>query len=110
MAALTLPSVVLTHLNGDHPAARLPLPVTIAVCSSPASVAAVQQRSPSVTRRLVEAKCSATSFLISFLRKPLTGRSLILRGRRSSVVEIAATKGCLPAAPRPRLPGRCPPR
>ena len=30
-----LPSVVLTHLNGDHWAARLPLPVTIAVCSSP---------------------------------------------------------------------------
>ena len=27
-----------------------------------------------------------------------------------SVVDTAATKGCLPAAPRPRLPGRCPPR
>src|ERR687890_929155 len=110
IAALTLPRVVLTHLKGDHWAARLPLPVTIAVCSSPTSAAAVQQRSPLVTSRLVEARCSATSLLTSFLRKPLTGRSLILRGRRSSVVDTAATKGCLPAAPRPRLPGRCPPR
>src|SRR5690242_330316 len=78
----------------------------MAVCSRPASAAAVQQLSPSVTRRLVEARCSATSFLISFLRKPFTGSSLILRGRRSSLVDTAATNGCLPAAPRPRRPGR----
>src|SRR3712207_642987 len=110
MADLTLPSVVLTHLNGDQPAARLPPPVTMAVCSRPASPIAAQQLSPSVTTRLVDARWAATSLLTSLLRKPLTGRSLILRGRRSSLVETAATKGCLPAAPRPRLPGRCPPR
>jgi hypothetical protein len=39
IAALTLPSVVLTHLNGDHWVARLPLPVTIAVCYSGGEVA-----------------------------------------------------------------------
>src|ERR671928_1281881 len=99
-----LPSVVLTHSNGDHCAARLPPPVAIALCSSPASAAAVQQLSPSVTRRAVEARCSATSLLTSFLRKPLTGRSLILRGRRASPVETTATNGCFPAAPPPRLP------
>src|SRR3954447_7738275 len=73
----------------------------IALCSRPASAAAVQQLSPSVTRRLIEARCSATSFLISFLRKPLTSSRSILRGRRSSPVETAATKGCLPAPPAP---------
>ena len=48
---------------------------------------------------------------ISRLRKPLTGASFSLRGRPSGLVETAATKGVLPAAPRPRLPPeRTPPR
>ena len=43
--------------------------------------------------------------------KPLTGASFSLRGRPSGLVETAATKGVLPAAPRPRLPPeRTPPR
>src|SRR3954454_9897074 len=94
----------LTYLKGLQPAARLPPPVAISLCSRPASAAAVQQLSPSVTRRLIEARCSATSFLISFLRKPLTGSRSILRGRRSSPVETAATKGCFRPLPPRTLP------
>ena len=59
---------------------------------------------------VVTRPAGARGFAVLPRRRPLTGSSLILRGRRSSLVDTAATKGCLPAAPRPRLPGRCPPK
>src|SRR5689334_15164706 len=43
-AASTSPGVVFTRSNGDHRAARRPLPVTTAVCSRPASAEAVGDR------------------------------------------------------------------
>src|SRR5215211_5788862 len=102
IAALTLPSVVLTHLNGDHWAARLPLPVTIAVCSSPASAAAVQQRSPSVTSQLVEARCLATSFLTSLALKQTLSPWLYKFRSETSCRLVVAQAAQLP----PSLPDR----
>jgi hypothetical protein len=106
-----LPSVVLTPLNGAQLAARLPEPVVIGKCLQPAPSTARQQERPSLTTLLPAMRSRLASFSTSFLRKPLTRLSLSRRGRRAAVVSTAATKGCLPAAPRPRLPPeRSPPR
>src|SRR4029453_14807528 len=106
-----LPSTVFTHRNGAHLAACLPEPVTIGKWSQPAFSTAGQQDRPSLTTLLPGAKSRLASFSTSFLRKPLTTVSLSRRGLRSGVVSTAATRGVLPAAPRPRLPPeRSPPR
>ena len=56
-------------------------------------------------------KCCRLHDLISCERKPFTTDSLIRTGPCSSVVSTAATKGVLPAAPRPGLhPVRSPPK
>jgi hypothetical protein len=89
-------------LKGDPEAARRPRPVRIAVGAISAAASAVRQRGPSVTTRLAGARCPAASRAISVSRKPLTGSSVIWRGRRAGLVETAATNGVLPAAPRPR--------
>src|SRR3712207_3956189 len=99
-----LPSVVVTHRNGVQRAARLPEPVTIGRCEQPAFSTTGQQDRPSLTISLPDAKSRLASLSTSFLRKPLTTLSLSRFGLRSGVVSTAATKGCLPAAPRPRLP------
>src|SRR3712207_4307321 len=109
MAALTLPSVVLTHLNDASFAVCLPEPVTRGSCAQPVRVTAVQQDRPSLTTVAPEARCCRANLSTSRLRKPLIGSSLSFLGRRSAVVSTAATNGVLPAAPRPRLPLRSPP-
>src|SRR5215212_2620010 len=98
-----LPSVVFTHRNGVQRAARLPEPVTIGRCEQPAFSTAGQQDRPSLTISLPGARWHLASLSISFLRKPLTTFSRSRLGRRSGVVSTAATKGCLPAAPRPQI-------
>src|SRR5687768_11820124 len=106
-----LPSVVLTPLNGAQLAACLPQPVLIGKCRQPATSTAGQQESPSLTTLLPAARSRLAIFSTSFLRKPLTTVSRSRRGFLSAVASTAATKGCLPAAPRPRLPPeRSPPR
>jgi hypothetical protein len=92
-------------------AAGLPEPVAIGRCEQPAFSTAGQQDRPSLTTLLPGAIGHLAILSTSFLRKPLTTLSLSRFGLRSGVVSTAATKGCLPAAPRPRLPpDRSPPR
>ena len=106
-----LPSVVFTHLNDAMRAACRPDPVRIAWWLQAASSSALQQPRPSVTTAAPGASQCLAPRAISRLRKPLTGASFSLRGRPSGLVETAATKGLVPAAPRPRLPPqRTPPR
>src|SRR3712207_5829081 len=105
------PRQVLTHRNGAQPAARLPEPVAIGKCWQPAFATADQQDSPSLTTLLPGAKSRLAILSTSRLQKPLTTFSRSRWGFLSAVVSTAATKGVLPAAPRPRLPpGRSPPR
>src|SRR4028118_1724855 len=99
-----LPKVVFTHRNGVQRAARLPEPVAIGRCEQPAFSTAGQQDRPSLTTLVPGARWHLASFSTSRLRKPLTRLSLSRFGLRSGVVSTAATKGCLPAAPPPRLP------
>src|SRR5688572_16618800 len=106
-----LPRQVLTHLKGVQLAARLPDPVTIGRCAQPAFSTAGQQERPSLTTALPGARSRLAIFSTSFLRKPLTTLSRSRLGLLSTVVSTAATRGVLPAAPRPRLPPeRSPPR
>src|SRR3712207_259752 len=105
------PRQVLTHQNGAQPAARLSEPVAIGKCRQPAFSTAGQQDRPSLTTLPPGARWHLAILSTSGLRKPLTTLSRRRLGLRSAVVSTAATKGCLPAAPRPRLPpDRSPPR
>src|SRR3954452_19265066 len=106
VAVLTLPRVVLTHLDGVQFAARLPAPVAIGKCWHPAFPTAGQQDRPSLTAALPGSIAASAGFSTSRLRKPLTTVSRRRPGLRSAVVSTAATNGALPAAPRPRAPPR----
>src|SRR3954452_21520016 len=81
VAVLTLPRVVLTHLNGVQFAARLPAPVAIGKCWHPAFSTAGQQDRPALTTLLPGAKSRLAGFATSRLRKPLTTVSRRRLGR-----------------------------
>src|SRR4051812_15627162 len=111
MAALMLPSAVLTHLKAGVRAAAGPEPVLITWWRPPASVTAAKQARPSLTPSQLGSRLRLAKPEMAWLQKLVTRRSLSRTGLPSGVVSTAATKGVLPAAPRPRLPPeRSPPR
>src|ERR1700748_1571282 len=111
MAALMLPSAVLTHLNAGTWAAAEPEPVLITSCLQPASVTAPKQARPSLTTSQFGSRLRFANPETAWLQKLVTRRSFRRTGLPSGVVSTAATDGVLPGAPRPRLPPvRSPPR
>ena len=111
IAALMLPSTVLTHLKAGLRDAVRPEPVTIGWWAQPTLVTAVKQSSPSLTTVLAGSSDCWAKASTSARRKPLTRRSLTRTGLALGVVSTAAINGVLPGAPRPRLPPeRSPPR
>src|SRR4051794_29102079 len=111
MAALILPSAVLTHLKAGVRTAAGPEPVLITRWRQPASVTAAKQARPSLTTSQFGARLRWEKPERAGLQNRVTRRSLRRTGLPSGVVSTAATKGVLPAAPRPRLPPeRSPPR
>src|SRR3954449_12847658 len=111
MAALMLPSAVLTHLNAGTRAAAGPEPALVISCLQPASFTAPKQARPSLTTLQFGARLRFANPEIAWLQKLATRRSFRRTGFPSGVVSTAATSGVLPGAPRPRLPPvRSPPR
>src|SRR6201996_2287821 len=107
MAALMLPSAVLTDLNAGTWAAAGPEPVLVASCLRPASFTAPKQARPSLTTSQVGSRLRFANPEIAWLQKLATRRT----GLPSGVGSATATNGVLPGAPRPRLPPvRSPPR
>src|SRR3954451_4866453 len=104
MAALMLPSAVLTHLNAGVRAAAGPEPVLITWCWHPASVTAAEQAMPSLTTSQVGPRLRLAKFGTAWLQMLVTRRSLMRTGLPAGVVSTVAVKGVLPSAPRPRLP------
>src|SRR5271154_12169 len=103
MAALMLPSAVLTHLKTGVRAAFGPDPVLTTWCAHPASA--------SLPTAQFGSRLRLANPAIADAQKLVTRRSLSRTGFPSAVVSTAATNGVLPGAPRPRLPPeRSPPR
>src|SRR5690242_13560946 len=111
MAALMLPSAVLTHLNAGTRAAAGPEPVLTTWCLQPVSLTAPKQARPSLTTSQVGSRLRFANPETAWLQKLATRRSFRRTGLPSGVVSTAAKNGVLPGAPRPRLaPVRSPPR
>src|SRR5579864_6311278 len=111
MAALMLPSAVLTHLNAGVRAAFGPDPVLTTWCAHPASATLPKHWRPSLTTAQFGSRLRLANPAIAVAQKLVTRHSLSRTGFPSSVVSTAATNGVLPGAPRPRLPPeRSPPR
>src|SRR3954467_11525048 len=96
---LRLPSRVLAHLKAGVLTVFLPDPVTIGRWQHPASAMPRKALSCRPARRDADAQP-----LIETRRKLATRLNLTRTGLPSAVVSTAATKGVLPALPRPRLP------
>src|SRR5258706_9803380 len=109
MAALMLPRTVLTHLKCGFLADFAPLPVLTGVWVPPAPVTALKQRSASDTACTPSASAVPASLAIAILVNPATRRRMIWSGLPAAVTATAATKGHLPPAPPPYIPGWHPP-
>src|SRR5215212_5615423 len=111
MAALMLPSAVLTQLKAGVRAAAAPEPVLTTWWRHPASITAPKHARPSLTTSQPGSRLRLAKPESAGPQKLGTRRSFRRIGLRSGVVSTAATKGVLPGAPRPRLPPeRSPPR
>src|SRR3954463_3947650 len=111
MAALILPSAVLTPLKVVMRPAAGPVPVLRAWWLQPASVTLPKHWSPSLTTVQPGSRLRLANAEIDLLQKVVTRRSFKRTGLPSGVVSTAATNGVFPGAPRPRLPpDRSPPR
>src|SRR3954467_13182391 len=111
MAALMLPSAVLTHLNAGTRAGVGPEPVLTTWCVQPTSLTALKQARPSLTTSQFGSRPRLANPEIAGLQRVVPPRLFRPPGLPSGVVSTAATNGVLPGAPRPRLPPvRAPPR
>src|SRR3954447_20028103 len=103
MAALMLPSAVLTHLNAGTWAAAGPEPVLITSCWQPASFTAPKPARPSLTTSQAGSRLRLANPEIAWLQKLVTRRSFRRQGVAAGGVPTAATNGVLPGAPGPRV-------
>src|SRR4029077_16863605 len=111
MAALMLPSAVLTHLKAGVRAAFGPEPVLTIWWVHPVSVTPAKHQRPSLTTVQSGSRLRLANPAIEAAQKLVTRRSFSRTGLPAAAVSTAATKGVLPGAPRPRLPPwRSPPR
>src|SRR2546421_6446382 len=111
MAALMLPSAVLTHLKAGVRAAFGPDPVLTTWCAQPASATLAKHLRPSLTTEQFGSRLRLANPAIEAAQKLVIRCSFSRTGFPSAVVSTAATNGVLPGAPRPRFPPeRSPPR
>src|SRR3954464_1431149 len=96
MAALMLPSAVLTHVNAGTRAAAGPEPVLVTSCWQPASFTAPKQARPSLTTSQFGSRLRFATPASAWLQKLATRRSFRRTGLPSGVVSTAATNGVLP--------------
>src|SRR3954463_7013286 len=101
---LRLPSRVLAHLKAGVLTAFLPQPVTIGRWQQPASAMPRKALRPALEAGPAGPRWRPAQPLIETRRKLATRLNLTRTGLPSAVVSTAATKGVLPALPRPRLP------
>src|SRR5216683_3240652 len=104
MAALMLPSAVLTHLKVGVRAALGPDPVLMTWCAHPASATLPKHCRPSLTTEQLGSRLRLANPEIDVAQKLATRRNFRRTGFPSGVVSTAAMNGVLPGAPRPLLP------
>lgn len=110
IAALMLPSAVLTRLKAGVRAAAAAEPVLVTSWRHPASATAAKQARPPLATWQSGCRLRLAKPEMARPQKLITRRSFRRTGLPSSAVSTAATKGVLPGEPRPRLPpGRSPP-
>jgi hypothetical protein len=93
IAALMLPSAVLTHLNAGVRAAFGPDPVLTTWCAHPASATLPKHWRPSLTTEQFGSRLRLANPEIAVAQKLVTRRSLRRTGFPSAVVSTAATNG-----------------
>src|SRR6187551_1481317 len=104
MAALILPSAVLTHLKAGERAALGPDPVLTTWCAHPASATPAKHCRPSLTTEQLGSRLRLANCEIEAAQKLMTRRSFNRTGFPSLVVSTATTTGVFPGAPLPRFP------
>src|SRR5260370_17391275 len=104
MAALMLPSAVLTHLKAGVRAALGPDPVLITWCVHPASATLPKHCRPSLTTEQLGSRLRLANPEIDVAQKLATRRSFRRTGFPSAVASTAAPNRLLPGPPPPPLP------